>query len=144
MMEKRWCTACGNAFEPRPQSPRQSYCTDPGCQQARRRLWQKTKRRSDSDYVKNQAQAQRDWCERHPGYWRNYRDRNPDYTTRNRAQQTARNQRREPAVIAKSDASLPESLVSGVYTLSPTTPEMIAKVGVWKVRITLIEKMPGV
>lgn len=138
-MEKRWCTACGNPFEPRPQSPKQSYCNDPACQQARRRLWQRTKRRSDSDYVKNQLQAQRAWCERNPEYWRNYRDRHPDYTSHNRRQQTTRNQRRARATIAKSDVSTP--LTSGIYALSPTDPEMIAKMGVWTVRLTLLEKV---
>lgn len=141
-MEKRWCTSCGKSFEPRPQSPRQSYCTDSACQQARRRLWQKTKRRSDADYVKNQANAQHAWVERNPDYWRAYRQSHPEYTSRNRAKQLARNQRRAPREIAKSDASTPELPLTGIYTLMPVDPGLIAKIGTLTVRLTLLRSSP--
>ncbi|MDO9433978.1 hypothetical protein [Hydrogenophaga sp.] len=72
-MEERWCSGCGQAFTPRPQSPRQTYCHDTACQKERKLLWQKTKRRSDEDYAANQAKANAVWVSRNPDYWRRYR-----------------------------------------------------------------------
>ncbi len=79
-MEERWCSACGQLFSPRAQCPRQSYCSQPACQKARKLLWQKTKRHSDTDYVKNQAKASADWAKRNSDYWRRYRARPVDDT----------------------------------------------------------------
>jgi hypothetical protein len=108
-MERRWCSACGEAFEPRPQAPRQLYCAKAACQQSRERLWQKTTRKTDHDYHQNQAQAQSNWRDEHPDYWRRYRETHPDYVSANRQQQGLRNarraSRRREEVIANSDAS---------------------------------------
>ncbi len=73
-MEVRWCSGCGQAFSPRPQSPRQTYCAAEPCQRERKLLWQKTKRRSDEDYVANQTKANAAWTRRNPDYWRRYRE----------------------------------------------------------------------
>ena len=61
MMESKRCTACGQAFRPRPQIPQQCYCAAPACQRERRRSWQLAKRESDPDYHDNQVRAQRAW-----------------------------------------------------------------------------------
>lgn len=92
-MATRWCSSCGQAFVPAPQVPRQMYCALPGCQRERRRLWQIAKRRSDPDYLANQARAQKAWSERNPEYWRTYRETNPGYASGNRAQQRVRNRK---------------------------------------------------
>ena len=54
----RHCTCCGKPFEPRPQVPGQAYCSDPDCQRARKRQWQRAKLQSDPDYRSNQRAAQ--------------------------------------------------------------------------------------
>lgn len=74
-MEERWCSACGGLFHPRPQCPGQSYCSKDSCQKVRKLLWQRIKRRSDPDYVANQAKANSAWTKRNPEYWRRYRAR---------------------------------------------------------------------
>lgn len=74
-MNERWCSGCGETFLPRPQSPRQAYCSKVQCQKARKLLWQRTKRRSDPDYLDNQSKANTAWARRNPDYWRNYRAR---------------------------------------------------------------------
>lgn len=118
-MEIKRCVACGKAFQPRPQVPDQSYCTAIECQRERRRRWQQAKRQSDPDYRDNQTRAQQAWCERHPDYWRAYRDAHPDYAERNRSQQRERNARPKMHAVAKMDASGPIfSLPSGIYRLS--------------------------
>ena len=138
-MESRWCTACGQSFSPNPHVPRQSYCTQPDCQRERRRLWQQTKRRSDPDYLDNQAHAQQLWGKRNPDYWRTYRAAHPDYVARNRYQQSERNQKKRSHTIAKMDASIrPGPLLPGIYQLTPITGSGIAKMDVWTVQLTVL------
>ncbi|VTU43152.1 hypothetical protein [Variovorax sp. RA8] len=134
-MATRWCSSCGQAFVPAPQVPRQMYCALPDCQRERRRLWQIAKRRSDPDYLANQAHAQKAWSERNPEYWRTYRDTNPNYASGNRAQQRARNRKR---VIAKMDSS-PPPLPAGIYELRllQAAPG-IAKKDVWVVSLRVL------
>ncbi|MBB3176352.1 hypothetical protein [Variovorax sp. Sphag1AA] len=118
-MEKRWCNACGSAFEPRPQSPRQAYCSEPKCQTARKLLWQRTKRRTDADYHQNQVEAQKAWRTKNRAYWKNYRDAHPEYTDMNRSQQRRRNAGRFRApLIAKSDVSSPWPPPAGLFRLT--------------------------
>jgi hypothetical protein len=137
-MERKPCAACGRKFRPRPQRPDQAYCPAEDCQRERRRLWQKAKRREDPDYRDNQAKAQQAWSRRNPDYWRDYRSAHPEYVSRNRAQQNARNGRRLDGVIAKMDVSTGKaSLLSGIYRLLPMTPE-IAKMDVCTVEITVL------
>ena len=143
-METRRCVACGRRFEPRAQSPRQHYCSDPACQRERRRRWQRERRRSDRDYRENQARAQQRWRSRHPEYWREYRRRHPEYVDRNRSAQRRRNRRRgvpapHPASIAKMDASAGISPVhSGTYRLQAVDASGIAKMDAWTVKIDVL------
>lgn len=137
-MDHPRCLACHQTFRPRAQCPDQAYCASPDCQRERRRRWQQHKRRTDPDYRINQAKAQRQWCERHPGYWSDYRRAHPDYAARNRAGQAARNAKRSGSKIAKNDASPPRfGLASGTYRLRPLSVP-IAKSDAWTVEIIRI------
>ena len=137
-MEKRWCFACGMMFEPRAQSPRQAYCADEGCQRARKRLWQRTKRKTDDDYHQNQLEAQKAWRETHPGYWRHYRDAHPEYAAENRNLQRARNERRVPGdqVIAKADASSTWPPPAGVFRLVELRGAQLEQGRSWTVHLS--------
>jgi len=142
-MDRRRCAACGRMFRCRAQAPRQRYCTAPACQRERRRRWQHEKRCSDPDYRDNQAQAQRHWCERHPEYWREYREQHPDYVAGNRARQRERDRRRRAAgacpVLAKMDASAVDApFASGTYRLTPVLGAGLAKMDAWTVEIALL------
>ena len=77
-MEKR-CLCCKRPIVADPAVSHQRYCSDPECQKARKRNWQKEKLAKDPDYRANQAEAQRQWRSRNRGYWKEYRRRNPDY-----------------------------------------------------------------
>ena len=68
-MEKT-CLCCKRRFIAHPAVRHQRYCSDPECQKARKRNWQKEKLASDSDYRANQAEAQRQWRSRNRDYWR--------------------------------------------------------------------------
>ena len=118
-MAKRRCAACGCLFEPRRNVPQQSYCSKPACQR---------------------------WRERHPAYWREYRQRHPDATARNREQQRERNRRRRlagtgpsPPTIANMDAYTPERPVrSGTYRLVPVAAPGVAKMDAYLVEMHVL------
>ena len=144
-MQRRRCAACGARFRPRPQVPKQRFCSQPDCQRERRRRWKRRKRQSDPDYRDNQARAQRAWSERHQEYWREYRGSHPEYRERNRQQQRERNARRsapgDSGVIAKRNASEPlDGEFSGTYVLTPVAQGPIAKRNAWRVKITTISR----
>ncbi|MCO5125090.1 MAG: hypothetical protein M9915_15280 [Rhizobacter sp.] len=140
-MERRWCSACGDAFEPRPQAPRQAYCPNEACQRARKRLWQRAKRSTDDDYRENQAVAQEGWRQSHPDYWRQYREGHPEYTASNRQQQKQRNARRSGSdrVIAKGDASRLRLPAAGIFRLTQIEPDYRGARREWTVQLTLID-----
>jgi len=125
MIAERRCCSCGRTFRPRPQNPTQTYCSQPPCQRARKRDWQRRKRSEDPDYRANERAAQQRWAEAHPGYWQQWRAAHPEYVERNRAAQRQRNAGRRVAVagadastIAKGDAWTGEvPLPSGTYRL---------------------------
>jgi hypothetical protein len=111
------------------------------CQRERRRLWQQTKRRSDPDYLQNQAQAQRAWSQRNPSYWSEYRQTHPEYAARNRIDQRGRNAKRSIASIAKMDASNGAPFLDdGLYELRPLEGLGFAKMVAWTIQITVLSR----
>ncbi len=123
MIAERRCLCCGRNFRPRPQNPAQSYCSQPACQRARKRVWQQRKRAEDPDYRANERLSQQRWAEAHSKYWQQWREAHPEYVERNRAAQRQRNAGRravmaDASAIAKGDAWTGESsLPSGTYRL---------------------------
>jgi hypothetical protein len=76
--------------------------------------------KNDPDYRSDQKDGQRCWIEKHPGYWREYRENHQDYVSRNRLLQKGRDQRRRHGVLAKMDASNPDYVVqTGTYYVIP-------------------------
>lgn len=73
VMAQLLCASCNRLFTVRPQSPAQTYCSDPACQRKRRQLWNKRKLFADPDYRANQQTAQQAWHARNPDYWHSYR-----------------------------------------------------------------------
>ncbi len=147
-MGRKRCAACGGQFTQRRNVPSQQYCSKPECQRERRRRWQREKLRQDPDYRANQRAAQRRWRERHPDYWRNYRQSHPEYTARNRNQQRKRNRRRgltatdpSPQPIAKMDVYEEiNPITSGTYRMIPEHGPPIAKMDAYLVKIQVISE----
>ena len=140
-MEKR-CECCKKRFIPHPAVRDQRYCSNPECQKARKKKWQKEKLASDSDYRANQAEAQRQWRSRNRDYWRQYRKRNPAYTETNRMGQRERNRRRRSGLgIAKMDELTGKTLIqSGRYRLVPVCNSGIAKMDELIVELGVISR----
>lgn len=138
-MEKRWCTHCGEVFPLRAQNPKQSYCAKADCQRERRRLWQQVRRKSDIDYIKNQAEAHSAWASRNPDYWREYRKTHPDYTESNRKKQQQRNFVTRQRSIAKNTSSNDAShLRDGICALKILDHHRSAEEEVWTVELRMI------
>ena len=141
MVRKR-CKHCRTLFCPSPRNPNQKYCSDPECQKARKRDWQRKKMQEDEAYRLNQKDAQERWAAKRPDYWRNYREEHPEYTRRNREQQQRRNRINRAVVsiskqIAKMDASpAKEHDISGYYGLVTLQDLLIAKMDAKIIKIT--------
>jgi hypothetical protein len=145
-MAKRRCAACGCLFEPRRNVPQQRYCSKRSCQRTRRQRWQRHKLKADADYRANQAAAQQRWRERHPDYWRHYRQTHPECATRNRERQRQRNRHRRsagtgpsPPLIANMDAYHSEKPIrSGTYRLVPVVAGEVAKMDAYVVEMHVL------
>ena len=138
-MEKR-CLCCKRPVIAHPAVAHQRYCSDPECQKARKRNWQKEKLAKDPDYRANQADAQRQWRSRNRGYWREYRSKHPAYTEANRIAQRERNRRRRAGSgIAKMHEPKAKTVIrSGRYRLVPLDGEGIARMDELIVEIGVI------
>lgn len=134
-MESIPCPCCSTFFIPRNKSQR--FCSKPECQRIRKALWQKQKLTTDPDYKEEQRLAQNKWLQNNPGYWKDYRHRNPEKADRNRSLQKIRNMKRrgnqaisqslKTIGIAKMDARKPRDYnLSGQYWLVPTVAKMDA------------------
>ena len=142
MVESIFCVHCLELFPPR--NRKQSYCTRPVCQRARKAAWERIKIKTDPDYRAQKRLSQKKWAQNHPGYWKKYRSDNPKKTERNRILQHIRNRRnrrtdRDPAipVIAKMDARKSYNFdLLGEFYMVP----VIAKMDVSKVNIYMISK----
>ncbi|ELX11348.1 hypothetical protein Jab_2c34670 [Janthinobacterium sp. HH01] len=134
-MTLKHCAGCGQAFQPRPQAPKQTFCSAPACQRIRKRQWQQSKLQSDPDYRSNQRQAQRTWQESHPDYWRQYRGLHLKYAQRGQDPQRAGPFSNTDGV--KMDAWISAStLVPGLYKIAPARVSGISSGGSLIVEIT--------
>ncbi len=66
----------------------------PACRRARKAAWKRNKMQTDPDYRYNHKLSNQKWAKAHPGYWKDYRSRHPEYVERNRILQAVRNRRR--------------------------------------------------
>ena len=98
--------------------------------------------REDPEYRLNQKTSNKAWFDAYPGYWKGYRNKNPEKAERNRILQRIRNRRRSKmnkadakrdySLIAKVDASRSHKIkVAGQFWMVP----VIAKVDALKVYI---------
>jgi len=130
-MEKSLCVYCGDLFDPSPRHKNQT---------ARHKI------KTDPDYRFNQKLCQRQWVEAHPGYWKAYRENNPEKAERNRILQGIRNRRArskqgddhpDALLIAKMDASKHDNFeVLGQFWMVPVIAKMDAlKVNLLKIPV---------
>ena len=76
--------SCKKPYNRNPRQKKQRYCGAPACQRARKNEWQREKMKSDPKYRKDQKQANKDWLNKRPGYWKDYLRKNPKRKLRNK------------------------------------------------------------
>jgi hypothetical protein len=146
VMEQIPCVYCGDFFDASPRHKNQTACKKVNCQRAKKAAWQRHKLKSDPIYAANQKSSQQQWIKSNPGYWQQYRQKNPDKAERNRILQTMRNRRArsssnakkiDPGLIAKMDASKSDTFkILGQFWLLPVIAKMDAlKVNIIKIPI---------
>ena len=126
------CLGCSVFFIPR--NKLQQYCSKPECQKARKALWQRSKKKRYPEYRENQKLSQQKWLRENPGYWKNYRQKNPAKTDRNRLLQKIRNRRIDKkakieklTLIAKMDTRKFNNIgLEGEFWLIPVIAKMDA------------------
>lgn len=130
MIKKIRCAnpACRCHFIPNPRVKNQKYCGKAACQRVRKTLWQRRKMKADPDYKQNQRDSHKNWLEEHPGYWKKYRERHPDYVKSNLKSQKTRDERRRRRDLANMDALNSESRVkAGCYYIVSGEATRLAK-----------------
>ena len=143
-MEQIVCVYCGDFFDPSPRHKNQTACKKVKCQRAKKAAWQRHKLKTDPVYAANQKSSQQQWLKANPGYWKQYRKKNPQQAERNRIAQAMRNRKARsspdatkmvPLLIAKMDASKFDNFqILGQFWLLP----VIAKMDALKVNIIKI------
>ena len=145
-MEKILCVYCGDLFDPSPRHKNQIACKKPPCQRAKKADWQRHKMKIDPIYNASQKISQKQWANANPGYWKRYRNKNPDKAERNRVLQTIRNRKArskksgtkmDTPLIAKMAASKSDNFQAlGQFWLVPVVAKMDAlKVNIVKIPI---------
>lgn len=66
----------------------------PECQRAKKAAWKRHKMATDPDFKRDQKLSNKKWAQNNPGYWKEYRKRNPKKAEINRILQAIRNRRR--------------------------------------------------
>jgi len=145
-MEQIPCFYCGSFFDPSPRHKNQTACKKVKCQRAKKAARQRHRIKTDPIYAANQKSSQQQWVNANPGYWKQYRKKNPEKAERNRIGQAIRNRKArsasavtkmEPLLIAKMDASKSDNFqVLGQFWLLPVIAKMDAlKVNIIKIPI---------
>lgn len=129
-METRACLYCGDTFIPK-RNKDQRICSKPKCQRRRRTEWQRQKVAGDPDYRLNARESRRQWQERNPTYYREYRLKHPKSVERNRRFQAVRNARRRLGDEAKAVL-----LIANVDAFKPNCAKGVGRI----FRIPLIAK----
>ena len=141
------CLGCSVFFIPR--NKLQQYCSKPRCQKARKALWQRSKKKIYPEYRENQKLSQQKWLRENPDYWKNYRQKNPAKTDRNRLLQKIRNRRidkkaniEKPTLIAKMDARKFNNIgLEGEFWLIPVIAKMDAAKIIFHIITTSYEQL---
>jgi len=82
-IKKKRCEFCHEWFTPYPRSVKsQRSCTKLACRKQRRNSAVRDWRRRNPDGSKGRAGKIRAWAKNYPNYWRQYRRKHPEYTSK--------------------------------------------------------------
>lgn len=102
-MRRKRCQFCHEFYKPDPRTYRQQKtCTKSRCRAARRSHAVKRWKLHHKYHAQGDSHKQKQWRERHKGYWKQWRAKHPGYVRRNRRKQRGRNARNR-TLIAKGN-----------------------------------------
>ena len=105
-MGERRCRYCQHIFQPSKFQPRQAVCGGVECQRKRRTDYHREKIAADPEYREVCRDSPRKWRARHPGYWKQYREKRPEAAEHNRQQQRLRDRKRRLCNLANNTSAL--------------------------------------
>jgi hypothetical protein len=105
-MGERHCRYCQQVLQPSKFQPRQAVCSGAGCQRKRRADYHREKIAADAEYREVCRDSPRKWRGRHPGYWKQYREKCPAAAEHNRQQQKLRDRKRRLCNLANNTSAL--------------------------------------
>jgi hypothetical protein len=112
-MEQIPCFYCGSFFDPSPRHKNQTACKKEKCQKAKKAAWKRHRMKTDPIYAANQKSSQQQWVNANPGYWKNYREKNPEKAERNRIAQAMRNRNARAASEVTGTKKSPPMTAAG-------------------------------
>jgi hypothetical protein len=122
----RVCPYCSQPFVPSWFRPAQRVCSQPDCQQRRRRDYHRQKLQADPLYRQVCRDSQQKWRADHPDYPRQYRQAHPDYVHHNRQRQHRRDQHRRLAHLVKNNLAFDLKHSSHeVWLMGPQTTDLV-------------------
>jgi hypothetical protein len=116
-MGERRCRYCEKNFQPSKYQPKQAVCRDPACQQRRRSEYRAQKLATDAEYRQVCRDSACKWRSQNPGYWKRYREENPQSVSRNCEQQQKRDRRHRLLDLANNN-----SVPAQVWVIEPLPP----------------------
>lgn len=105
-MSERRCRYCEKTFQPSKYQPRQSVCSETECQKKRRSESRQQRLAKDEVYRQVCRDSSRKWRAEHPGYWKRYREKNPDSVVHNWEQQQGRDRKQRLLDLANNNSAL--------------------------------------
>jgi hypothetical protein len=147
-MGERRCGYCKKSFQPSKYQPKQAVCSDPACQQRRCSEYRQQKLAADAEYAQVCRDSARKWRVDNPGYWKRYREKNPDSANRNREQQKKRDRKRRLFNLANNSSALDlKHAAAGVWLLNVPGADLAnnnsAPAQVWVIEPLDLRKGPG-
>lgn len=125
MSRQRQCRFCQKSFQASRYHPEQAACSEPACQQQRRSQSRQKKLAEDPEYREVCRDSARKWRANNPGYWKQYRARNPASVDRNRDRQHQRDERQRVLDLANNTVAVDlKPLVASVFVFGPVAADL--------------------
>ena len=141
-MGERHCRYCEKSFQPSKYQPNQVVCSDPLCQQKRRSEYRQQKLATDPEYREVCRDSSRKWRAENFGYWKRYREKNPDSANRNREQQKKRDRKRRLLNLANNASALDlKNTAASVWLLNTPAVDLANNNSV-PAQVWVIEPLP--
>jgi hypothetical protein len=141
MVERR-CRYCEQVFQPSKFQLGQAVCSGPECQRRRRADTHRQMLATDPEYRQVCQDSCRKWRTRHPGYWRQRRERNPAIVERNRRQQRVRDQKRRLRDLANNNSAFDLKHSAAQVWLMGSGLEHLANNNSARAQIWVLEALP--